>query len=76
MPLPPDVKRRLDHHAALAREEFVANWKNWSVNDVADWWMRWCQFGKTNHDRLGHILTDVTGAYYRAVGGVTRDEDE
>jgi hypothetical protein len=63
--LPPEDKERMDEFAVLARAELVANWKNWSVINVAEWWQRWCRFGKTNHDRLGRILLDVTGVSRR-----------
>ena len=62
MALRPDFEQRLDSYAEQAREEFEANWKEWTGRDVADLWVKWCDFGKTNHDRLGRILWEVTGA--------------
>ena len=61
MPLPPDVRKRLEDQAVLARAEFEARWKDWKATDVAHWWDKWCRNGGTNHDRLGRILMDVTG---------------
>jgi hypothetical protein len=68
MALPPDVERRLDEEAALARAEFEQHWQTWTVVDVAEWWDRWCQMDGTNHDRLGKILVNVTGVKARARG--------
>jgi acyl-CoA reductase-like NAD-dependent aldehyde dehydrogenase len=64
--LPPELQRQFDEFAAKARVEFEANWKTWTALDVAKWWDRWCQFGKTNHDRLGRILMEVTGVKWKA----------
>ncbi len=61
MALDEETKNRLDEFARKARLEFEANWQNWTAKDVAQWWYRWCQLGRTNHDRLGRILIDVTG---------------
>jgi hypothetical protein len=60
MALPEDVRRRLDEQAELARKDFEANWKNWTVQDLGNWWRRWCHHSGTNHDRLGRILMDAT----------------
>jgi len=59
MAIPSELESQFDEQAALARREFEANWQNWTVRDVAIWWSKWCQFGKTNHDRLGRILLEV-----------------
>ena len=63
MAIPPEVKARMEAKAAEARVEFEAHWKERSVRDVADWWLRWCVYGTgTGHDYLGRILIEVTGA--------------
>ena len=62
MPLDEPTKRRFKEECAKARAEFEANWRNWTVRDVADWWSRWCVVGRAYHDCLGRILMEVTGA--------------
>jgi len=61
MPLPPDQEKQFNEAAQLARTEFEKHWKDWKVHDVAVWWEKWCRMGRTNHDRLGRILLEVTG---------------
>lgn len=65
MALSEEDRKRLDEKAKLARAEFASNWERWTAGDVALWWHRWCTMDGTNHDRLGRILMDETGARSR-----------
>lgn len=60
MALDVETRERLDRYAKMAKAEFEENWERWSVVDVARWLDKWCDFGKTNHDRLGWILWHFT----------------
>ena len=62
MALDAKIEARMNQFAKLARIEFEKNFRKWkSPDDVARWWNKWCDFDKTNHDRLGWILWHVTG---------------
>lgn len=74
MPLPRHLERQFDEFVAKAEAEFVQNWQKWTVRDVAIWWSKWCQRGRTNHDRLGRILVDVTGV--RPLMGMTVSDEQ
>jgi acyl-CoA reductase-like NAD-dependent aldehyde dehydrogenase len=74
MPLPPHLAQQYDEYAAKAEAEFTDNWQKWTARDVAVWWWKWCQIGRTHHDRLGRILVRVTGV--RPQMGVPTSDDE
>jgi len=61
MALPPEQERQFNYYAKLARIEFEKKWPDWDASDVARWWDKWVDSGKTNHDRLGRILIHCTG---------------
>lgn len=61
MPLDPAQRAQFDRFAKLARIEFEKGYAKWDAAAVARWWDKWCQNGRTHHDRLGWILMHCTG---------------